>query len=463
MSSILNTLRSNLSFLLESNKPKTFKSRNQNLSLAYENAIQQFKSIIKIEAHVEYHLVEKYLNGLIDQNHPSLDLLGGMIHVAINGNPTNTIFLSGQFKYLLEIYEKKITSGEDLQISWKSLFRAYLAAATNDDLVFFDSQLNLLRDFLKKTWLPVKAISPQILFELKDIDKYLEILHPEPWELYSRIWLDGLSQRVMKMAEELEIPDSSWFWDKLFVSILQTIIHFEDESFKKFIPQVLTLLDYCPHYRDFGVQRLLERFADSKSIRMYGPLMDYFMNSWGSAVGSKPKNHQWNDVHPKALKMAKSWHHERNLQIFFALKTGDKTVCQQRLNFWLHYLDRIEISRLALGSVGQKIVQSQSSLQKIFHPQNNPFSKLLGDINPEQNAIILKLNQVIIVDFILNDGCYIYEQNTNTFDINQDNHYATSYKGGLKERYGKYGITIPEDQDWLDTSYLRGVLSKYGI
>ncbi len=464
MPTILEGLSNELKFTLESTKPKYFKSSQNYLLMAFENASSKFKGISRVPAHIEYKLVQQFLNGDIDSTHPAFDLLGDMIHYPIEGNSINTIFFFAErLNYLLDIYTEKIQQGEDLQVTWKSLFRAYLIASNQDELPIFNAQLETLRIFLDSTWVEISQRSTQTLFDLKDVNKYIKLIQPNSLEFFSQSWLEGLHQRIIQMGNDLEIPSTSWFWEKLFVNILQMLVNFEDDAFKKSLPKLLSLLDICPLYQDLGIQLILERFSRCQSTLMNHQLMEYISLSWGSSIGTQQKNSPWNNIGEKSQQMIKAWHHERNLRIFFALKTGDKSIPQQKLDFWLNYLDCIEFSRLALGSVGQKIIQSQSSLQKIFHPKTNPYSKLLGDINPEQNALILKTHQCIIIDFIVNDGCYIYDLGSNSFDIQQDTHYSTTYKGGLKERYGKYGVTITQDQDWSDTASLKLLLNKYGL
>jgi hypothetical protein len=109
------------------------------------------------------------------------------------------------------------------------------------------------------------------------------------------------------------------------------------------------------------------------------------------------------------------------------------------------------------------MVQSQSSLKRIFNPNINPVAKLLGDTSQEQNALIMTIGKIVIIDFIMNDGCYIYEDGTYTFNIQNESQYATTYKGGLKEKYGKNGASIPIEQDWKDIPFLKILMSRYGI
>ena len=466
MSTILENLKDDLFLVLESHKPRVFKSPHQNLIQAFEQATQRFKQVGKVSVHIEYQLVQKFLEGRLDNNHASFDLLGDMILVPIDGNSQNTIFLSNnKLKLLLNTYRKKIAAGEQLQITWKALFQNFLKVNNQAlvDSAFFEEQLELLRNFLEATWTDIKNQSESLLFELRFIDRYPQILAAHSWEIHSKVWLDGLSQRIIQMGEDLEIPQSSWFWYKLFSNTLHMIVHFEDDSFKKTLPHLILLLEKCPAYQDTGITLVLDRFSRCQSTLMHTPLMEFITRHWGPSVGPKDHESPWHQISDESLRIVQAWHHERNLRIFFALKTGDKQIAQQKLDFWLRYLNRIEMSRLALGSVGQKIVQSQSSLKRIFHPQTNPFSKLSGDVNPEQNAIILKIDNKIVIDFIVNDGCFIYDFGTHTFDLHQETHYATTYKGGLKERYGKYGVSISENQDWSDITHLKLLLQKYGI
>jgi len=465
MSSILDDLSNSLSSILNSSKPKTFYIKNSAVQSANQTAISAFKNIAEIDMPIKYKLAKKLDKKEINPSNPLFDLLSEVLHVPVDGDKENTLFLSTlNLRTLLDDFNRRIDKGEDLQINWLHLFHAYLEASIGEsNQPHFYSQLETLRKFLISTWPSIKNNTHQTLYELKDIDKYTTILEANACDFYSQVWLDGLSQRVIQMKKDLEIPQDSWFWENLFIKVLQTIVNFDDESFKKSLTSILLFLDTCPLHRDLGIQLTLQRFSKCTSTVMHPQLKDYIYQAWGSPLGVKHKDSNWMILDENSLKIAKSWHHETNLRIFYALKTGDKTNALQRLSFWLNFINQIEFSKLALGPVAQKIIQSQSSLQRIFNPLMNPFSKLSGDINPEQNAIIFKINNTTIVDFIINDGCYIYPPGTNTFDLSQETQYSTSYKGGLKERYGKFGVSIPENQDWSDVSNLKDILNKFNL
>lgn len=465
MSTILDDLSVSLSSILDSSKPKFFSIKNSAVLSANQIAISCFKESAKVHSQIKYKLAKQLDSNQINASSPSFDLLTEVLHVPVDGNQDNTLFLSkSKLDLLLTNFSQRISEGEDIQINWLHLYHAYLDAAIGpNDQSHFAQQLETLRTFLISSWPDIKHNTRQILFELKDVDKYISILEPNACEVYSQIWLDGLSQRVIQMAKDLEMPQESWFWEHLFIKVLQTIVNFDDDLFKKSLTNILLLLDTCALHRDLGIQLTLQRFAKSVSTVMHPQLKDYIYQAWGSPLGVKHKSSTWNTLDEESLNIAKSWHHETNLRIFYALKTGDKTNALQRLSFWLNYINQIEFSKLALGPVAQKIIQSQSSLQRIFNPLMNPFSKLSGDINPEQNAIIFKINNIIIIDFIINDGCYIYPPGSYTFDVSQETQYSTSYKGGLKERYGKFGVSISDDQDWSDVSNLKDILNKFGL
>ena len=465
MSTILDDLSGSLSSILDASKPKFFSIKNSAVLSANQIATSCFKESAKVDSQVKYKLAKQLDTNQINASSPSFDLLTEVLHVPVDGDHENTLFLSkSKLDLLLTNFYQRINEGEDIQINWLHLFHAYLNAATGpNDQSNFAQQLETLRQFLISTWPQIKKNTRQILFELKDVDKYISILEPNACEVYSQIWLDGLSQRVIQMTKDLEIPQESWFWENLFIKVLQTIVNFDDELFKKSLTNILLLLDTCALHRDLGIQLTLQRFGKSASTVMHPQLKDYIYQAWGSPLGVKHKNSTWITLDENSLNIAKSWHHETNLRIFYALKTGDKTNALQRLSFWLNYINQIEFSKLALGPVAQKIIQSQSSLQRIFNPLMNPFSKLSGDINPEQNAIIFKINNTIIIDFIINDGCYIYPPGSNNFDVSQETQYSTSYKGGLKERYGKFGVSISENQDWSDVSNLKSILNKFDL
>jgi hypothetical protein len=332
-----------------------------------------------------------------------------------------------------------------------------------EDRSLFDQQLEILRHFLEKTWPDIKKNASGLFFDLRFVDSHIQLLEARPWEYYSQMWLDGLDQRVIDLVKDLEIPPACWFWEKLFVQSLQAVVNLADISFKKLLPNLLLLLDACSSYRDLGLQLLIERFSRCENKLLFSPFREYLLRHWGSPVGYLSKNSPWNELSESGLNMAKSWHHETNLRIFYALKTGDKDVAQDKLHFWLSYVGQITSSKLALGSVAQKMVQSQSSLKRIFNPNINPVAKLLGDTSQEQNALIMTIGKVVIIDFIMNDGCYIYEDGTYTFNIQNESQYATTYKGGLKEKYGKSGASIPIEQDWKDIPFLKILMSRYGI
>lgn len=466
MSTILGQLSTDLFATLEKSKPKAFKSTHQLLQKAHDEAVAQFKNAGHIEPHQQYQLAQQFLQGTLELSKGASELLGEALHVNIGAQNKQTLFGSPkEFEQLLTRYQEKISAGQDMQHAWLSLYRGYLNSNPDEyeDRNLFDQQLEILRRFLEKTWPDIKKNASGLFFDLRFVDSHIQLLEARPWEYYSQMWLDGLDQRVIDLVKDLEIPSACWFWEKLFVQSLQAVVNLADTSFKKLLPNLLLLLDACSSYRDLGLQLLIERFSRCENKLLFSPFREYLLRHWGSPVGYLPKNSPWNELSESGLSMAKSWHHETNLRIFYALKTGDKDIAQDKLHFWLSYVGQITGSKLALGSVAQKMVQSQSSLKRIFNPNINPVAKLLGDTSQEQNALMMTIGKVVIIDFIMNDGCYIYEDGTYTFNIQNESQYATTYKGGLKEKYGKSGASIPIEQDWKDIPFLKILMSRYGI
>lgn len=465
MSSILDTLSKRLEVINAATKPKVFSTPFKSIKQAHQIATTRFKGAGQLEEHTQYQIAQKFFKGDLHQNLKSFDLLSQVIHVKSEDLKESIFSSKAHLEQLLQVYQKRLNAQEDLQFVWLMLFRAYIEASSDafDDPALFDQQLDTLRLFLLNTWPLVKENAPNIFYELRFIEKNLELFSRECWAAYSQLWLDGLEQRVITLALEMEIPNQSWFWEKLFIHSFQLAVNLSDDGFKKILPPLLDLLDNCPQYRDLGIQILLTRFARCTSKLMNTLTKDYVTKHWGSVFEQHQPNSVWRDLSKESLEMLQSWHHETNLRIFYALKTGDKEIAQQKLDFWLTYLSQIRGTKLSLGPVGQKMVQGQSSLQRLFSPSTNPFSKLLGDVNSEQNAILISFDQHLVIDFIVQEGCYIYEKNTHTFQIHQDTHYSTTYKGGLREKYGKLGVSIPDTQDWSDITSLHTMLVRDGV
>jgi hypothetical protein len=436
------------------------------LPVEFQKTKERFKDVGKPAGEIAKDSARDFLLGRIGSKNTIVDMVAFALHTKIQEAGNTSVYLTmSKLEELIEIYSLKSNRGVQMQITWLGMLLAYFMTPTpsDDEKKTFDKTQETIRRYLQQNWPKVKEVSKFEPQWMNSVDQNLELLSTDPCGSYAKDWFNGREERVLQVAAEIDIPSNSWFWRELILSCVQQVISLPDIEFKQSIPKVLDLLDKRQEYRDPGLRVLFDRYSRCSETNEHKLLKEYGLEYWGSPEGYEIAGSPWAKVSPQALEMMLSWVAETNLRLFFALLKERGYADDERLDFWLGYIKQAKFTKLVLGSKSAGIVMGRADLKKTFTRNGNPFSKLLGDADNNQDAFIMEINKNIIVDFSILGGCYIYRNNENTFDPRAPVQYSATHRGGLKERYHRGGIAFTHTPGWTDSHRAPRVLSSYGI
>ncbi len=424
------------------------------LSKVFDEIKQRYKNAGSPPKDLAIKAVKKFITDDPDLDDVDIDLISFAISQPINGDISNSLFNNEKkYQQLIKIYSDRCISGEDMLITWRGVLGAYfdLNPANSPNRQQFERSLEMTRLFLINSWSQVKKSSDLKLSWMSAIDENLDLLSADPCGKYAKYWLEGHDDIVLKISANLQIPSSSWFWERLFITCVQSIVNLDDINFKKSIPKALDLLDNHKIFRDKALSAVLDRYAYCSDTSVNKVLKEYVIDLWGSPEGHELAGSKWKLVSKSALDLMLNWVHETNLRLFFELLKDRGYADDERLTFWLKYVPQVKASRLVLGPTSQRIVQSRSDWKKVFNNEHNAYSLLRDDQNQDNDAFLMTIGDCLIVDFSINGGCYVYKNGQNNFSIHDKYHYSSTSRRGLKEKYRTHGMDFAHTPGWTDS------------
>ena len=466
----IESLKRSLNTISESLSPRLALSssrRVNHIQEAFNKVSEKFKDAGTPPKDLALNAARQFIAQPDGMDPNEIDLISFAIATPVTAGSTDSLFNNRpKLKELLQIYTDRSEKGIDMLITWRGVMAAYfdLNPDRSLDRESFINGRESLRVFLNYTWPQVKASTDLRLSWMQVLDEHPEILSSNPCDKFTSKWLNGDTSEVTKLSNSLQIPSISWFWEQLFISCVQHVVNQDDASFKRFVPELLHFFDSHKIYRDKGLSALLDRYAGCTDRGVNKVLKEYALDLWGSPEGHVLAGSKWKLVSNRALTMVLNWVHESNLRLFIELLKERGYADEERLNFWLKYIPQVTSSRLVLGERSQRIVEGRADLKKIFNRSGSSYSKLNGDTNPDNDAFLMAIGPCLIVDFSIQGGCYIYKSGTNNFKIGDNNHFARTSRGGLKEKYKTLGMDFAHTPGWTDSHRAPRILrSDYGI
>lgn len=437
------------------------------LNLVFEEIKKKFKNAGSPPEALALKAASRFLSGESDLDEVDIDLIAFALAKPIGSILENTLFNNEErLKALLNNYSAKCSAGKDMLITWRGVMGTYFDLNPNNspNRQQFERSLEDIRRFLVSTWGSVKSSTELKLSWMKAIDDNIELLGKDPCDQFAKQWFDGNEDLVLKISGDLQISSNSWFWERLFITCLQSVLNFDEFNFKKSIPKILELFEKHKIYRDRGISALLDRYAICSDTGVNKPLKEYVIDLWGSPEGHELAGSKWKLVSKPALLMMLNWVHETNLRLFFELLKDRGYADDERLNFWLKFIPQVKSSRLSLGPTSQRLVESRSDLKKVFNRDGNSYSQLREDQNTDNDAFLMTIGNCLIVDFSIGGGCYIYKEGQNKFSITDKFHYSSTAPRGLKAKYHHEGMDFAHTPGWTDSHRAPAKLRReYGI
>lgn len=303
------------------------------------------------------------------------------------------------FSGLLRLLEAQGTAGKITPYLWRGLLNAYLAC--RDDK---NDNWKALRLYLNKS-LPALAaethIRPTWLDALNGIHR--SILDKAPFGAYRNEVFSKHCPMISSLSEQLNIPETSWFWPGLLLQAITDLVESCDNDFKPQIDFVLARIKDHESCHDEGLSMLLDRYAKCATTEPHEGLKFRAVARWRSPTLGKQRN--WDRVRPEAKRMVQRWLVLEDLQDFFKILHADDGMNRRRYEFWMQFLDQMSYVHLVLGR------RSRESYPELLGKKLGRYSQLTG-AGSTNNAFIMRIGNYFFVEFGEVGKCWGYEENT---------------------------------------------------
>lgn len=295
---------------------------------------------------------------------------------------------------------------------WFSLFQAYFLA---DDP---DSRTRLRR-YLHDTLdqLDSGPLSPAWV---RVVRRHREVLGGAPASGYIREWFDGSSAALEEIMEQGRIPPGSWFWQEFVAEVLSSASVLEDREFLQLMPRLLDLAGRFPLLVDTILAGVLNRYAEADAPVVQPALLELVLEHWGSPqLSTSGKGFRWSQASESAARMVSRWLAEDDLRDFFEIIRSSKRnlsqLDQRRLTYWLRFTDRMDFTRLVLGSAYRH--SNNPDVRKFVAKRKDRLS-WLDESAADNMAILMKMGTWWAVEFAQSGyACYVYANEALPFSI----------------------------------------------
>ncbi|WP_445680981.1 EH signature domain-containing protein [Radicibacter daui] len=361
------------------------------------------------------------------------DLVASAVAEPIREQSGALALASTRFPALLKTYEDEAVRGELWRLTWHGLLYSYFNfnIEAGKDTATLEGW-KALGSFLERTWPAMDRQAGQDLVPdwMKVLRQEADILKAEPAEKYSRAYLRGDTEPTDRLGADLGIPPSSWFWHALVREAVRCAAREDDAEFRRLIPQLITLIQTKPGFRDEAVEIILNRYHDCKGAPPDEQLRNFICQP---AVWKNPKLKTagiataWNRVPDPVWQMVLGWVNEGNLKDFFDILAARNNADEGRLAFWSKYLKQISWTRLVFGADTMALKRTNSGVRELIAREEGAYAQLTS--KPEVDAFMMQLGSYVIIEFSKKpNACYVYEADQLPFEP-----YSLKYEGGTTD------------------------------
>lgn len=228
----------------------------------------------------------------------------------------------------------------------------------------------------------------------------------------------GNTARVDRLAADLGISPSSWFWHELVLEAVRSAASKTDAEFKGLIPKLIGLIDSRRAFRDDSIELILNRFHACADSTPDDRLRDYVV---GPNVWKNPKLRDtglataWTRVPDPVWMMVLGWVNKRNLKDFFDILASRNQADEGRLAFWSNYLEQITWTRLVFGSETMVLKNRNPAVRDLIAREEGAYAQLTA--RKDVDAFMMKIGDFIIIEFSKKpNACYVYSENALPFE-----------------------------------------------
>ncbi len=336
------------------------------------------------------------------------------------------------FPELLDSYDAEARGGDLWRVTWHGLLHSYFSFELTRATPAERSGWALLREFLERTWPLIDArnrqqVVPDWILVLR---REAQVLTESPAGKYAESYLRGSTEDAERLAGELGIPLSSWFWHALVLAAVRKACAGSDSEFRQLVSTLIQLIQGKPAFRDEALEMILIRYHACRSAEPHEQLRDYVCRG---DVWKNPKLRAagiataWNRVPELVWQMVLSWVNERNLKDFFDILAARNNSDEGRLAFWSRYLKQITWTRLVFGAETMALQRNNEEIRNLIAREQGAFAKLTS--RSELDGFMMRIGQFLVIEFSKKpSACYVYRADDLPFDL-----YAKSYEGGTAD------------------------------
>lgn len=287
---------------------------------------------------------------------------------------------------------------------WQGLFNTYLNFQYHKSPL---GRLNWesLRSILRATsGMVLRNASFKPLW-LENVLKYEVLLEENAAHTLARQSLAELDTRLIdSIANDVEIPPTSWFWPDILLAQVREITSYSDDRFKKSISLVLPTLKLRKECLDAGLAAILDRYSKCDFNDVHSELKDTALELWKSPTLERQRD--WERVSIDSKKMVQRWLVVEDIRDFFLnlrKSDNDDSFDRRRFEFWMQFLDQITFAFLALGPETREIFEN------LLKGKIGRYAGLSGTLR-SNNAFIMRVGRVYIVEFSELGKMFAYEE-----------------------------------------------------
>ncbi|MEO3711489.1 EH signature domain-containing protein [Roseateles flavus] len=361
------------------------------------------------------------------------DLVASALAEPIREQSGATALASKRFPSLLASYQEEVKRGDLWRLTWHGLLYSYFnfdPEAGKDEPT--RAGWEALRDFLESTWplIDSQAGEDMVPDWVQVLRKEASVLTTGPVEKYSMDYLRGETEPTDRLAEDLGIPPSSWFWHALVLGAVRGATTEADAEFRRLVPQLLKLIQGKPGFRDEALETILIRYHACKGAPPDERLRDFVCQP---SVWKNPKLKAagiataWNRVPDPVWRMVLGWVNERNLKDFFDILAARNNADEGRLAFWSKYLKQISWTRLVFGADTMALKRTNAGVRELIAREEGAYAQLTS--KPEVDAFMMQVGSYLIIEFSKKpNACYVYQADQLPFEP-----YDRHYDGGTAD------------------------------
>lgn len=397
-------------------------------------AEQLFQGFAKAKPSKEdaYSAARAFLRGQ-DLDAWQRDLVASVVAEPIREQSGAMALAAKHFPALLTSYEAEAKRGELWRLTWHGLLYSYF----NFDLEKARDEASragweALRAFLERTWpLIDRQAGNELVPDWVDVLRQdAAVLTSKPVEKYTRSYLRGDTEAIDRLAADLGIPPSSWFWHALVLGAVRRAAAEIDAEFRRLVPQLIGLIQGKPGFRDEAVEVILIRYHACKGAPPDERLRDFVCQP---TVWKNPKLKAagiataWNRVPAPVWQMVLGWVNERNLKDFFDILAARNNADEGRLAFWSKYLKQITWTRLVFGTDTMALKRTNAGVRELIAREEGAYAQLTS--KPEVDAFMMQVGSYLIIEFSKKpNACYVYQADQLPFEP-----YSRHYDGGTTD------------------------------